>query len=83
MKFCNRTDFRNILEQFSRFNYELNSIGININQIAKKVNVDDEIQLNDLFELKVEMEALKKLYESTEKEILDSFKNKLKRLEQK
>ncbi len=79
----NFNDFRNILEQFSRFNFELNAIGVNVNQIAKKVNVNDEIQLNEMFELKVEMEALKNLYDRTQKEILDTFKNKLKRLEQK
>lgn len=79
----NFNEFKNLLEQFSRFNFELNAIGVNVNQIAKKVNVNDEIQLNELFELKVEMESLKNLYERTQKEILDSFKNKLKRLEQK
>jgi hypothetical protein len=79
----NFNDFKHLLEQFSRFNFELNSIGVNVNQIAKKVNVNDEIQLNELFELKLEMEALKNLYERTQKEILDVFKKKLKRLEQK
>lgn len=79
----NFNDFKHLLEQFSRFNFELNSIGVNVNQIAKKVNVNDEIQLNELFELKIEMEALKNLYERTQNEILDVFKKKLKRLEQK
>ena len=37
----NFNDFKHLLEQFSRFNFELNSIGVNVNQIAKKVNVND------------------------------------------
>ncbi|GAB2022664.1 plasmid mobilization relaxosome protein MobC [Pseudolactococcus yaeyamensis] len=78
----NFDEYREILGQFGRTNYELNMIGRNINQIAKHTNENDETQQADILNLQNEVEALKNIYAKIEKDILDTFKKHLKSLEQ-
>jgi|SRR5699024_5917170 len=44
---------------FSKVSYELNRIGTNINQIARRVNTHDEVTKNDVEELKVAFKKMK------------------------
>ncbi|SFL29261.1 mobilisation protein (MobC) [Lactococcus garvieae] len=76
------SDFRNLLAGFGRLTYELNRIGNNINQIAKKVNESDEFELEDFENLKIEVERLRENQTQTEKEIIKALKKKIRKLEQ-
>lgn len=49
-----RIDFKELIQR----NYEINKIGININQIAKKVNSFNEFYYEDLIKLKEEIEKI-------------------------
>lgn len=53
-----------IKKDFNQVFYELNKIGVNINQIAKKVNENETITEKDFFDLKAEVESIFELYYS-------------------
>ncbi len=46
-------------EPYSKVSYELNRVGTNINQIARRVNTHDEVTKNDMEELKVAVKKMK------------------------
>lgn len=46
-------------EPYSNISYELNRIGTNINQIARRVNTHDEVTKNDMEELKIAVKKMK------------------------
>lgn len=46
-------------EPYSKVSYELNRIGTNINQIARRVNTHDEVTKNDMEELIVAVKKMK------------------------
>lgn len=46
-------------EPYSKVAYELNRIGTNINQIARRVNTHDEVTKNDMEELKFAVKKMK------------------------
>lgn len=53
------TSFDNMIKSFDKIEYELNAIGNNINQIAKKLNCDDEVLVEEFLEVKRELQILR------------------------
>ncbi|MGV8958387.1 plasmid mobilization protein [Lactococcus lactis] len=59
------SELKNALSETGKYVYELNKIGNNINQIAKKVNESDVVAKEEVQYLQIQFEQIKKNYETT------------------
>lgn len=62
----NAQSFEELTSAFHKVEYEINKIGTNINQIARKLNSDDEVIIDEFVEIKKQLEEIKK-------ETIDTF----------
>lgn len=72
--------FNELTKSFKDLEYELNAIGNNINQIARKLNSDDEVMIDEFIEIK---RTLKKIQNENIKNFNIAFNEntKLKTIE--
>jgi hypothetical protein len=78
-------DFHEIDEfsrQLSKLHFEFNRIGNNINQVAKKVNLIDEVDKDDVEILQDEMSDIQKNYRVLNKKILKEVSELIRKLEE-
>lgn len=61
-------------EELAKLRNEINKIGININQIARKTNTIKEIEIEDILYIKGKMEELNKSIDGMIKEMLGTGK---------
>ncbi|MDT2885368.1 plasmid mobilization relaxosome protein MobC [Lactococcus lactis] len=61
----NFSELKDSLSETGKYVYELNKIGNNVNQIAKKVNESDVVATEDVHYLLSQVEQMKSNYETT------------------
>lgn len=61
----NFSELKDSLSETGKYVYELNKIGNNVNQIAKKVNESDVVATEDVQYLLSQVEQMKSNYETT------------------
>lgn len=61
----NFSELKDSLSETGKYVYELNKIGNNVNQIAKKVNESDVVATEDIQYLLSQVEQMKSNYETT------------------
>lgn len=66
----NFSELKDSLSETGKYVYELNKIGNNVNQIAKKVNESDVVATEDVQYLLSQVEQMKSNYETTFKLLL-------------
>ncbi|MGV8956242.1 plasmid mobilization protein [Lactococcus lactis] len=69
-------------KQLSQLQFEFNRIGNNINQVAKKVNLIDEVDQEDVEVLQDEMSDIQKNYRILNKKILKEVRELVRKLEE-
>ncbi|WP_350356764.1 plasmid mobilization relaxosome protein MobC (plasmid) [Lactococcus lactis] len=69
-------------KQLSQLQFEFNRIGNNINQVAKKVNLIDEVDQEDVEILQDEMSDIQKNYRILNKKILKEVRELVRKLEE-
>lgn len=69
-------------KQLSQLQFEFNRIGNNINQVAKKVNLIDEVDQEDVEILQDEMSDIQKNYCILNKKILKEVRDLVRKLEE-
>lgn len=69
-------------KQLSQLQFEFNRIGNNINQVAKKVNLIDEVDQEDVEILQDEMSDIQKNYSILNKKILKEVRDLVRKLEE-
>ncbi|AWN67122.1 MULTISPECIES: plasmid mobilization protein [Lactococcus] len=69
-------------KQLSQLQFEFNRIGNNINQVAKKVNLIDEVDQEDVEILQDEMSDIQKNYRILNKKILKEVRDLVRKLEE-
>ncbi|WDA67586.1 plasmid mobilization protein [Lactococcus lactis] len=69
-------------KQLSQLHFEFNRIGNNINQVAKKVNLIDEVDQEDVEILQDEMSDIQKNYRILNKKILKEVRDLVRKLEE-
>lgn len=65
IKIYNFSELKDSLSQTGQYVYELNKIGNNVNQIAKKVNESDVVATEDVQHLLKQVEDMKNNYDTT------------------
>lgn len=65
IKIYNFSELKDSLSETGKYVYELNKIGNNVNQIAKKVNESDVVATEDVQYLLSQVEQMKSNYETT------------------
>ncbi|MGN8066116.1 plasmid mobilization protein [Lactococcus lactis] len=69
-------------KQLSQLRFEFNRIGNNINQVAKKVNLIDEVDQEDMEVLQDEMSDIQKNYRLLIRKILNEVQTVVRKLEE-
>ncbi|MBK5077329.1 plasmid mobilization relaxosome protein MobC [Lactococcus lactis] len=69
-------------KQLSQLHFEFNRIGNNINQVAKKVNLIDEVDQEDVEILQDEMSDIQKNYRLMNEKILKEVRDLVRKLEE-
>lgn len=69
-------------KQLSQLRFEFNRIGNNINQVAKKVNLIDEVDQEDMEVLQDEMSDIQKNYSLLSRKILKEVQTVVRKLEE-
>ncbi len=69
-------------KQLSQLQFEFNRIGNNINQVAKKINLIDEVDQEDVEILQDEMSDIQKNYRILNKKILKEVRDLVRKLEE-
>lgn len=75
------SEIKSTLGELGSVRSELNKIGNNINQVAKHVNHSHEIDVMDFYILEEEMKSMRKQMEKFEKQVVQTFNNKINQLE--
>jgi uncharacterized protein (DUF2235 family) len=74
------SDIKATLGDVGSLRIALNQIGNNINQVARHVNESQEIDAMDFYLLQQEFEGMKQEIQNFEKEVVQTFNQKLKNL---
>ena len=74
------SDIKTTLGDVGSLRTALNHIGNNINQVAKHVNESQEIDAMDFYLLQQEFEGMKQEIQNFEKEVVQTFNQKLRNL---
>ncbi|WP_311928663.1 plasmid mobilization protein [Lactococcus lactis] len=74
------SELRGALGDIGSLRNEFNRIGNNINQVTKHVNESKEIDAMDLYLLQEEVNSMKDQIEHFERNVVDSFNEKLRQL---
>lgn len=69
-------------KQLSQLRFEFNRMGNNINQVAKKVNLIDEVDQEDVEILQDEMSEIQKDYRLLSRKILKEVQDLVRKLEE-
>ncbi|WP_046123997.1 plasmid mobilization protein [Lactococcus cremoris] len=69
-------------KQLSQLRFEFNRIGNNINQVAKKVNLIDEVDQEDVEVLQDEMSDIQKNYRVLSRKVLKEVQTLIRELEE-
>ena len=69
-------------KQLSQLRFEFNRIGNNINQVAKKVNLIDEVDQEDVEVLQDEMSDIQKNYRVISRKVLKEVQTLIRELEE-
>lgn len=78
VKFVDLSNLKTALDETARYTIELNRIGNNLNQIAKKVNELDEVDKKDISEMQNYFMGIKKNYDENLDVLINEI-NKIRR----